>query len=87
MSNALLASIIKAVSGRDSSCSKSGRPSGCAVMNFKAKLPSMEWRKAMRVSERDPHGPTGVEFFQITILMQLNRYQLAKEVKTCYRQK
>jgi hypothetical protein len=42
MSNALLALIIEAMLGRDSNCSKSGRPSGCAVLNFKAKLPSME---------------------------------------------
>jgi hypothetical protein len=39
---ALLASIMKAVLGRDSNCGKNGRPSGCAVMNFKVKLPSME---------------------------------------------
>jgi len=42
MSNALLSLIIKAVLGRDGNCKKSVRPSGCAVMNFKTKLPSME---------------------------------------------
>jgi hypothetical protein len=42
MQNALLDLIIKAVLGRDGNCGKSGRPSGCAVMNFKAKLPPME---------------------------------------------
>ena len=70
MSNALLALIIKAVLGRDSNCRKSGRPSGCAVMNFKAKLPPMEWRKAMRASERDPHGPAIDDFFQRAKMLQ-----------------